>query len=138
MMGVGMGLSLPAFLIAVQSAVRKDQLGVATSTVQFSRSIGGTLGVSVLGALLSSTLASRLLSAGIDPATISLNSLLDPLASSAAKIEGPLRQALGLSIAQIFLMAFGAALVALVVVFFAPRGKISQIATAATTEQLPE
>ena len=128
MMGVGMGLSVPAFLIAVQSAVRKDQLGVATSTVQFSRSIGGTLGVSILGALLSSTLASRLLSAGIDP-----------LASAAAKIEGPLRQALGYSIAQVFLMALGAALVALVVVFFAPRGRIAQGVTPQTaTEQLPE
>ena len=138
MMGVGMGLSVPAFLIAVQSAVRRDQLGVATSTVQFSRSIGGTLGVSILGALLSSTLASRLLSAGIDPATVSLNSLLDPLASASAKIEGPLRQALGFSIAQLFLMALFAALVALVVVFFAPRGKISQITPQTSTEQLPE
>src|SRR5512135_3152926 len=54
---IGMGLSIPAFLIAVQSTVRKEELGVATSTVQFSRSIGGTLGVSILGVFLSSRLA---------------------------------------------------------------------------------
>ena len=44
MMGIGMGLSVPAFLIAVQSSVEKRTLGTATSMLQFSRSIGGTLG----------------------------------------------------------------------------------------------
>src|SRR6266498_742207 len=67
LMGVGMGLSIPAFLIAVQSTVRKDALGTATSTVQFSRSIGGTLGVSVMGALLSARLAAGMAAAGLDP-----------------------------------------------------------------------
>jgi EmrB/QacA subfamily drug resistance transporter len=127
MMGVGMGVSMPAFLIAVQSRVRINQLGVATSTVQFSRSIGGTLGVSVLGAILSSSLASHLLAVGIDPAAVSLNGLLDPLARTSATFEGPLRLALSLSIAQVFIVAFAAAAAALVTVIFAPRGKISQI-----------
>ena len=80
MMGIGMGLSIPAFLIAVQSTVRKDQLGAATSTIQFSRSIGGTLGVSVMGVFLSTQLAALLGAAGIDPAAVSLESLLTPVA----------------------------------------------------------
>ncbi|MBK8836982.1 MAG: MFS transporter [Anaerolineae bacterium] len=50
MMGTGMGLSVPAFLIAVQSSVQRFELGTATSTLQFSRSIGGALGVNVMGA----------------------------------------------------------------------------------------
>lgn len=127
MMGVGMGISMPAFLIAVQSRVRKEQLGVATSTVQFSRSIGGTLGVSVLGAFLSSALVSNLRIAGTDPDSVSLNSLLDPLARASAAFDAPLRHALGLSMVQMFSIAFVAAAAALVVVFFAPRGKIAQI-----------
>jgi EmrB/QacA subfamily drug resistance transporter len=38
LMGVGMGASIPAFLIAVQSTVAKANLGAATATLQFSRS----------------------------------------------------------------------------------------------------
>jgi EmrB/QacA subfamily drug resistance transporter len=60
LMGMGMGFSIPPFLIAVQTNVERRQLGTATSTMQFSRSIGGTLGVSVMGAALSARLASNL------------------------------------------------------------------------------
>jgi Na+/melibiose symporter-like transporter len=48
LMGVGMGLSIPSFLVAIQTSVDRRYLGTATSTLQFSRSIGGTLGVSVM------------------------------------------------------------------------------------------
>ncbi|HEX5692139.1 MAG TPA: MDR family MFS transporter, partial [Roseiflexaceae bacterium] len=47
LMGVGMGLTIPSFLIAVQSTVQRRWLGTATSTLQFSRSMGGVLGVSI-------------------------------------------------------------------------------------------
>ena len=127
MMGMGMGLSMPAFLIALQSTVSKESLGVATSTLQFSRSIGGTLGVSILGVFLSSRLASQLLAAGVDPTSVSLNTLLDPIAGANIAIEGPLRQALAVSIAGMFIIAFIAALAALAAVAFAPPGKISQL-----------
>jgi MFS family permease len=127
MMGIGMGLSIPAFLIAVQSTVRKEELGVATSTVQFSRSIGGTLGVSILGAFLSPRLAGLLVTQGIDPNSVSLNSLIDPVASASATLEGPLRIALGIAIANMFIIAFVAALGALLSVMFAPGGKIAQL-----------
>lgn len=128
LMGIGMGLSVPAFLIAVQSTVRKQDLGAATSTVQFSRSIGGTLGVSVLGAVLSSGLAGRLLTAGIDPTSVSLDSLIDPVAVSGAPlISGPLREALSASTASLFVFATVAAVLGLVAVLFAPGGKIAQL-----------
>ncbi len=128
LMGIGMGLSIPAFLIAVQSTVRKQDLGAATSTVQFSRSIGGTLGVSVLGALLSSGFASRLLTAGLNPATVSLDSLIDPVATTgAAAMSGPVREALSGSIASLFIVASVAAVLGLVVVMFAPGGRIAQL-----------
>src|SRR6266498_4061008 len=56
LMGIGIGFSIPPFLIAVQTTVERRYLGTATSTMQFSRSIGGTLGVSVMGAALSARL----------------------------------------------------------------------------------
>jgi EmrB/QacA subfamily drug resistance transporter len=138
MMGTGMGLAIPAFLIAVQSSVGREALGVATSTLQFSRSIGGTLGVSVLGVFLSSRLASNLLAAGVDPSSVSINTLLDPVASATATFEGPLREALAISIANLFIIAFVAALLSLVATAFAPGGKVSQIVEVSALEQPPE
>ncbi|MGL4649042.1 MAG: MDR family MFS transporter, partial [Caldilineaceae bacterium] len=72
LMGTGMGLSVPAFLIAVQSTVQRSSLGTATSMLTFSRSIGGTLGVGVMGALLTASLTRSLLAAGstVDPSAI--------------------------------------------------------------------
>ena len=127
LMGVGMGLSIPVFLIAVQSSVRRRQLGVATSTLQFSRSIGGTLGVSILGAFLATNLTNHLLQAGLDPAKISINSLLDPLARGSAAVDGSLRLALADTIAGMFMIAFIFALCGLAATFFTPAGKIAQI-----------
>jgi len=136
MMGIGMGLSMPAFLIAVQSTVPKRELGTVTSTIQFSRNIGGTLGVSILGVFLSTGLANHLLEAGIDPASVSLDRLLDPLAGASDVLEAPLRQALAISIASMFIMAFGAALAGLLAVLFAPGGKISQLVEQRAAENL--
>jgi len=133
LMGAGMGLALPAFLIAVQSTVPRNQLGAATSTLTFSRSIGGTLGRSLMGVYLSSQLAGFLQAAGIDPSRVSLDSLVDPIATSsalgstAAALEGSLRQALAVAIANLFLIAFAAALAGTVVVLFAPGGKIAHL-----------
>jgi EmrB/QacA subfamily drug resistance transporter len=50
--GLGTGAVYPTLGTAAQSAVEWNQRGVATSSSQFFRSIGGTLGVSVLGSLL--------------------------------------------------------------------------------------
>jgi EmrB/QacA subfamily drug resistance transporter len=126
-MGLGMGLSIPAFLIAVQSNVRRRDLGVATSTLQFSRSIGGTLGVSILGVFLSSKLASQLVAVGLDPAVVSIDSLLDPVAQTSASLAGPVREALAVAIAYLFLISFILAIVGLVVVMFTPAGKVAQL-----------
>lgn len=129
LMGGGMGLSIPAFLIAVQSSVSRRSLGTATSTLQFSRNIGGTLGVSVMGAVLSTQLAGRLASSGLDPAAVSINSLLDPIASGGvgATLDGAIRVALAGSIQSIFIIALGAAVLGLLVTLLTPRGDIAQL-----------
>ena len=51
-LGLGMGLVMPTITIAVQSAFPPEQRGVATSATQFFRSIGSTLGVTILGVVM--------------------------------------------------------------------------------------
>jgi len=84
-LGIGLGLANTALLIAVQTSVEWRQRGVATASTMFARTIGGTLAVGVLGAILSAAVlrdgtlpagaADRLLGpehgAGLDPAVVS-------------------------------------------------------------------
>jgi len=56
-LGCGMGLSMLSLLLAVQHCVERSRLGLATSLNQFSRSIGASVGVAMMGALLSRELA---------------------------------------------------------------------------------
>jgi MFS family permease len=50
--GVGMGCTMVPMLIAVQSAVTREDLGAATSVTQFFRTVGGAIGLSVMGAVM--------------------------------------------------------------------------------------
>ncbi len=120
MMGVGMGLSIPAFFIGVQTSVERRHLGTATSTLQFSRSMGGTLGVSVMGAALSLRLASNLNASGLDPELVS--QLLEP--ASGVIIDAGARLALADSIHLVFVIAFVAGVLGLVAAFFAPHKEL--------------
>jgi EmrB/QacA subfamily drug resistance transporter len=56
LMGIGMGMTMLSMLLAVQGAVPRERLGVATSLGQFTRSIGGAVGVAVMGALVTAAL----------------------------------------------------------------------------------
>ena len=56
--GVGLGFANTALLIAVQTSVEWRQRGVATASTMFARTIGGTLAVGALGAILSAALVS--------------------------------------------------------------------------------
>ncbi|KQY60330.1 disulfide bond formation protein DsbA [Aeromicrobium sp. Root495] len=53
-MGIGMGMLLQNYVLAVQNTVSVQTVGAASATVSFFRSLGGTVGVSVLGAILAS------------------------------------------------------------------------------------
>ena len=59
-MGFGMGTTFPIYTIAVQNAVPYRFMGVATSSTQFFRTIGGTLGLAILGSVLTNRFASEL------------------------------------------------------------------------------
>jgi len=57
MVGIGMGITFPIFTLAVQGAFDKSMLGVATSSMQFFRSIGGLFGVTAFGTVLLTVLS---------------------------------------------------------------------------------
>ena len=62
--GAGMGMIMVPMLIAVQSAVPRAELGAATSMIQFFRTVGGAIGLAVMGSVMAWRLG-----AGADPAT---------------------------------------------------------------------
>jgi EmrB/QacA subfamily drug resistance transporter len=130
LMGIGMGLSVPSLTIAVQTAVARRHLGTATSTLQFARSIGGAIGVSVMGAVLGLRLAGALAARGLDPTHVSLDRLADPLgrSSAGAAMDAALRGALGDAIGGVFVIAFVAAAAGLAATAMAPGGSVAQLA----------
>src|SRR5262249_53228730 len=50
--GVGLGTEMPILAVVIQSSVPRTMLGVASSALQFFRSIGATLGIAILGSVL--------------------------------------------------------------------------------------
>jgi len=54
-MGSGVGLAMPVFVIAVQNAFPHSEVGTVTASIQFFRNIGGTAGVAILGSMLNSS-----------------------------------------------------------------------------------
>ena len=131
------GIVVPAFLIAVQSSVQRAKLGTATATLQFSRSIGGTLGVSVMGVILTAQLAANLAAAGISTATVSLGALIDPGKHGAAStaLDTAVRTALAAALDSVFVAAFIAAALALAVTFLTPHGHIAEQAALIAASQ---
>ena len=64
LVGSGMGLVMITQLIAVQSSVSRERLGIATSTAQFFRSIGGAVGVAIMGAVMARGMTTRIAAIG--------------------------------------------------------------------------
>jgi len=54
MLGAGIGMTMQNLVLVVQNTSRPEEIGVASSGVTFFRSLGGTIGVSVMGAALAS------------------------------------------------------------------------------------
>jgi EmrB/QacA subfamily drug resistance transporter len=62
-LGAGIGMSLQVLVVAVQNAVSYADLGAATGGVTFFRSIGGSFGTAIFGAVFSNVLAGNLVTA---------------------------------------------------------------------------
>ncbi|WP_273489820.1 MDR family MFS transporter [Gordonia otitidis] len=122
-LGLGMGMTMQNLVLAVQNNVSPDDLGSATSTVTFFRSLGGAAGVSVLGAVLAThvtdLIAKGLNALGINPSQSggtaaglsNLNDLPKPIADI-------VRGAYGDGTARIFLIAGIMAAISFVAILF--------------------
>jgi hypothetical protein len=72
-LGLGLGMVMQVLVLAVQNAVPYAMLGVATSGSTLFRSIGGSLGTAVLGAIFSARLTNELPARGaasLDPSAV--------------------------------------------------------------------
>jgi MFS family permease len=58
--GIGLGMMMQIFVLSVQNSVSRSAMGTATALTQFSRSIGATLGVTLLGVIVNQNLPSGL------------------------------------------------------------------------------
>ncbi|CAI9399213.1 Putative multidrug resistance protein MdtD [Nocardioides sp. T2.26MG-1] len=116
-LGVGLGATMQNLVLSVQNNVSLADMGSASSVVAFFRSMGGSIGVSVLGALLSTQVANRISDATGTPVDHESHDVPDM-----STLSGPARlvveHAFGASFGEIFLVATPFALVALVCVLF--------------------
>jgi EmrB/QacA subfamily drug resistance transporter len=129
--GLGIGTTFPLYLTAVQVALPRRHMGVASSQIQFWRNLGGTVGSAILGAVLANRLPDYLKTRVTDlhlPATVlaklpkggSANSILDPslLAQLPPSFTGAIRLALSDTLHDIYIFAGVILLVALVSTVF--------------------
>jgi len=134
LIGAGLGLTMLTLLIAVQQAVERTKLGVATSLNQFSRAIGGAFGVAIMGAFLTAGLATELkkvAQSGNSNLTIESaaefasnpNALIDPQAKADLPSETLeiLQTAMAGSVNRVFWLGAGFSALALLVTFLLPR-----------------
>ncbi|WP_152398859.1 MDR family MFS transporter [Paenibacillus cellulositrophicus] len=75
--GIGLGLGMPVFSLATQNAVSHKELGVVTASTQLFRNLGGTIGIAVMGTVMSNSLTKHLKEALQSPSAPDFSSL-DP------------------------------------------------------------
>lgn len=145
-MGIGLGTSFPLYTIAIQNGVPQQYLGIATSSAQFFRSVGGSIGLALFGSYMVRQFKSgmqtnlpdeaftavppRLLEGIIDNpnALVSPEASADLMARFAAtgdsgaalgvKVFEAIRESLAGAIGDVFFLAFLFVLVALVAAAF--------------------
>jgi len=121
-LGAGVGMLMQNLVLAVQNTLHVSEIGSGTATVAFFRTLGGAIGVSVLGAILSnrsaSYLASGLAKLGIDTSAMGSDGALPDLSTLPGPVRTVVEQAFGDAIADLFLFAAPIALVSLVAVIF--------------------
>ncbi|MFD4294559.1 MDR family MFS transporter [Rhodococcus sp. NPDC058505] len=122
-LGAGMGMTMQNLVLPVQNNVAPTDLGSATATVAFFRSLGGAAGVSVLGAVLSTHVADLitkgLIAGGVDMSQAGGSGAgLSNLNDLPAPIAEIVRAAYGDATARIFLISGILALLSLVAIAF--------------------
>jgi Na+/melibiose symporter-like transporter len=140
-LGLGLGMVMQNLVLVVQNSVDVRQIGAASAAVAFFRSLGGTLGVSVLGAVLASQVTSHI-TAGISSISASadeLKTLASGTIPDVNSLSKPVRvlveSAYGTAIGEIFLIAAPLALITLICIVFLPN---AELGTKTGVQQLAE
>jgi MFS family permease len=116
--GVGVGMVMQNLVLAVQNTVALKDIGAASSSVAFFRSLGGTIGVSVLGAVLARQVAGKitdgLAAAGIPTSGSGGGSSSLDLGSLPPAVADIVRDAYGDATGHIFLISAAIAVLGIV------------------------
>jgi len=140
--GVGMGLVFVPMLIAVQNAVPRALLGSATSMTGFFRTVGGAVGVAVMGSVMAHRLQTELatllatapdaLRARLSEVVAHPDLVVNPATRGAlgAEVLGASRLAMADAVGSVFMVGLAICLMALASAFLVPAGQASDLAAA--------
>ena len=131
-LGAGVGMLMQNLVLVTQNAVEARQLGVATSAVTFFRSLGGTIGVSVMGTILGTSVADQLKTSiatlPADQQASAAQAMAGGTIPKLAELPEALRilveTAYGLGIGEVFLVGIPIAVVTLIAVIFLPNAPL--------------
>ena len=120
-LGLGLGATMQNLVLSVQNNAAQADMGAASSLVAFSRSLGGSVGVAALGAVLSHQVATKV-TAGLTamgrPVSNTQSHQIPDLAALPAAVRTLFEQAFGAATGHVFLVAVPFAALALVCVVF--------------------
>ncbi len=146
LIGTGLGFASSVFILSVQNAVPWNMRGVATATTQFFRTMGGTVGVAIMGTILNAQMVARFapiyaqfadvasrLPKNIAPANVLLTP--DLRASLPLAFLAQLQNALSQSLFWVFGLMFVLAVIGLGVMFLLPGGRADKYAYKPTEEE---
>jgi len=121
-LGLGIGMVMPVLTLAVQNAVDRKNLGTATSSVTFFRSIGSSLGAAIFGAILINRLTFHLSQtlphAAAASAAKGLSSSASALHKLPPNVVEKILTAFASSFHDVFLVGIPFALLAFIVALF--------------------
>ena len=129
LVGFGMGFMTSALVISVQNAVEWRYRGVATASIQFMRTIGASISVAIMGAILNSQLSERFAQVQGVPEGATEATLLnvEERAQLPPQVLDGMQRALAASLHDIYIFIVGISVVALLVVLFFPRGSAASL-----------
>ncbi len=122
-LGSGIGLVMQVLVLAMQNSVDLADMGVATSSATFFRSMGGTFGTAIFGTVLANRLASQLATRvppgalqGMDPSQLTGSPQV--IAALPAAVRGPVVESFVSALGAVFLTAVPVVVVAFVLTWF--------------------
>ncbi|MFE4466591.1 MDR family MFS transporter [Oerskovia sp. NPDC056781] len=119
-LGASMGMLMQNLVLAVQNTLDVSEMGAGTSTVAFFRTLGGAIGVSVLGAVLASKVTSSIQEglAKMGVPSDGTGGTVPDVSTLPAPMRDLVERSYGEGIAEIFLVAVPLAVIGLICVLF--------------------